>query len=165
RGVKLSRLFAGVCCELRDQVFVDEPKHVVALSAIGGNVINKVEQILNRLSLRGRATTQIRQTCFQRAEDVVEHMGTARQDETVECRKRITYISDIEVTACSAPRRVEVAIRDEVAQTVLHKLHCFRIIFDEHLSKLIGFYVVGVHQLLNLIREELIEDEAENVVL
>lgn len=75
------------------------------------------------------------------------------------------HISNVKVTTCFTPRGVEVVVRDEVAQTVLHKIDSFGVVLNENLSKLIGFHVIVVHQLLDLIGEELIEDEAENVVL
>src|SRR5699024_8512648 len=161
----LAGLFTVVSWKFRKQILVNEPKHVIALSAISGDVVNKVQQILNRLSLRGRATTQLRQTGFQSAEDVFENVGTARQKKAVKSRKRITDISNIEVTACSTPCRVKVVVRDEIAQAVLHEIDSLGVILDKNLSKLVGFHIIGVHQLLNLLGEELIEDEAKNVVL
>lgn len=74
-------------------------------------------------------------------------------------------MSDGEVVIQVSPRRVQVLVGEEVAQVVTHQGHGVSVGLNKRIWQVFRFSVVIEHELLYLVGQELIEDEAEDVVL
>src|SRR5699024_4490697 len=74
RRVELPCLLTCVGRELLDEILVDVAEHVITLLAVGGDVIDKVQQLLDGSSSGSVSSAQLRQAGLKGVEDVLEDM-------------------------------------------------------------------------------------------
>ena len=74
RRVELASLLTCVGRELLDEVLVNVAEHVIALLAVGGDVIDKLQQLLDSSGTRSIGGAQLRQAGLKGVEDVFEDM-------------------------------------------------------------------------------------------
>ena len=164
RGVELTRLLAGVCGELADQVFINEAKHIIVLLAVHGNVLDQVDQVADCFRAAGSAVAQLGQSGFQRLEDFVKDLFVIGIDEPAESGKRIGDVGDVENLSHGQPRGEQILICDEVAHVVADVLHGVVVLFRERLDILllkallfqIAYFLVG---------EKFVKDKTKNIIL
>ncbi|CAB0685970.1 hypothetical protein FRC0061_00744 [Corynebacterium diphtheriae] len=92
-------------------------------------------------------------------------MLALRGNVALEGSQAVAHVSDGEVVTQVSPRRVQVLVSKEIAQVVTHQGHGVSVGLNERIWQIFRFSVVIEHELLYLVGQELIEDEAEDVVL
>ena len=159
RGIEFACLLARVCGKHADEIFIDEAKHVIALTPVHGNILDQIQQSADRLGLRTRAVAQLGKPGFQRIEDFFKHALVGRRNQTVEGRKGITDIGHIKVFTHPQPCCKEITVRNEIAYILLNPLDGFFIVFGYSREQFI-IVIICLEEFDFLIRQIFVEDKA-----
>ncbi len=95
--IKLTGFLSGISREVADKVFVYKTENVIVLTVIGWNILNQIEQILNRLGLCAGTFTEFAQAVLQSIENTLVNLLMSRIYKTGKSSKSISHISDREV--------------------------------------------------------------------
>ena len=87
-----------------------------------------------------------------------------RVDQAVKGRERIGDVGNVKILAFGQPGGEEMVIGDKITKLAATVGHRVRIVFREF-PQVVAFPAVFAQELFFLIREELIENKAENIVL
>ena len=164
RGVELAGLLAGVGSEIADEVLVDEAEHVVVGPAVHRDVLDEVDEVAGGLGLAPCVGAELGETGLQRVEDAVENALACRVDIATEGGKRVAHIRYLEVATLCHPGGEEVLIGDEVAALALDEINRLLVVFHQAGQVLLG-EVARLQAGDFGLGEELVEDEAQNIVL
>ena len=164
RGVKLARLFAGIGGEHADQIFVDEAKHIITLPAIGGDVLDEMNQIADGLGLPGGGIAELAQAGFQCLKNAFEEALMVRVDEATERGQSFAHMGNIKVGLGINPSGEQVLVGDEIANAAFDMVNGFHVPFRKRAD-------IGITEFLTFgkpdqfVREIFVKDEAEDVIL
>ena len=164
RRIEFARLFSCVGSKHTDEVFIDEPKHIIALTAVHGDVLNEIEQSADRLGLRAGAVAKFGKPGFQGVENFFEYALVRRRNQPAECRERIADVGNIKILAHAKPSREKILIGDKVADILLYPLDGFCLVFGHRFKQFI-IVIIRLQKFNFLIGQVFIENEAENKVL
>ena len=166
RSVELTGFLTCVCGEVGDKIFVDEAENVVVLATVGRNIFDKLEQVVDGFGLCSGAFTEFAQAVLQSIEDTFVNFLMRGANKPSEAVERISNVSNTEVRIRSNPSREQIGIGYEIAEIVLALLNGFGhfIFIKIFLDGLVG-PIIFFEELDLGIRQELIEDKAEYIIL
>ena len=117
--VELTGFLARIGGKVGNKIFIDVAQHIVVLLAIGGNVADELDEILQGACLCRRALAKLLQASPKRVEDALIHIGEVGSHESVEaveCHAQVRYA---EVAAGLEPCAEKIPVLDEIAYAVL----------------------------------------------
>ena len=162
RRVELARLLTRVRREIRDEVLVDEAQHVIVLLAPHRDVLDEVDEVTRRLRLGAGIRTQLRKTRLKRVKNAVEDLLASRVNVAAKRGERVANVIDAEIIALGQPRAKQVLVRNEVATQVSGVLDDLDVVLRQRRQVIQPVPPQPRHLLF---RQELVENEAKNVVL
>lgn len=169
RRIKFACLLAGTGGEIADEKFIDIAEYVVVLGAVGGDVLDEIDEFPESFGLRSGVVAELAETFTQGFEDAAINGGKVGIQKAVEIAQCRAQRGNIEVGIFPEPGGEEVFIGNEEADFVLAFLdglfHVFIIVVFHEVHEFFFLPATVLGEVFHFgVGDKLIEDETEDIV-
>ena len=157
RRVKLPGLFSRVGRKVADQIFVNKAQDIVVLFAVGGDILNQLNQLADGFGLAAGGVAKFAQAGFQGVENFAENLFLCFADQAVERGESGSDIIHGEAAALCQPGGEEMLVGDKIPEAKLTVAYEVRVVFMNMLLNIRVSITVCFEKADLLIRQKLIK--------